>query len=195
MSQFPASAARALRAQNAKASAPRPIVAPSPAAPSPVAAGPLAAPGPVVVPPPAPAPPAPKAKTHDLDIIGPRKLIRPTLPESMLRDRRIYHHDEPALASHAAAAHAPVHHDSSHAESFYFQKQVQTQTPMVFVLEDGEKIEGCIEWYDRNAIKVRAGAAPSPLRASGRPDPTTRVLIYKSAIKYLYKAGENASQF
>ena len=26
---------------------------------------------------------------------------------------------------------------------------------MIFVLEDGEQIEGHIEWYDRNAIKVR----------------------------------------
>jgi len=46
---------------------------------------------------------------------------------------------------------------------------------MVIVLEDGEKIEGCIEWYDRNSLKVR-----------GR----TRMLIYKSAIKYMHKLGE-----
>lgn len=62
-----------------------------------------------------------------------------------------------------------------HAELFYLQKQIQSQTPMVFVLEDGDRIEGCIEWYDRNAIKVR-----------GR----SKVLIYKSAIKYLYKLGD-----
>lgn len=63
----------------------------------------------------------------------------------------------------------------SHAEVFYLQKQIQVQTPMVIVLVDGQRIEGCIEWYDRNALKVR-----------GR----TRVLIYKSAIKYMYKQGE-----
>jgi sRNA-binding regulator protein Hfq len=63
-----------------------------------------------------------------------------------------------------------------HAELFYLQKQIQAQTPMVIVLEDGERIDGCIEWYDRNAIKVR-----------GR----SRVLIYKSAIKYMYKLGDN----
>jgi sRNA-binding regulator protein Hfq len=60
-------------------------------------------------------------------------------------------------------------------ELFYLQKQIQSQTPMVIVLEDGEHIEGCIEWYDRGALKVR-----------GR----TKVLIYKSAIKYMYKLGE-----
>lgn len=67
-------------------------------------------------------------------------------------------------------------HSATNAEAFYFQKQVQTQTLMVFVLEDGEQVEGYIEWYDRDAIKVRNGP---------------RTLIYKSAIKYLYKAGES----
>jgi sRNA-binding regulator protein Hfq len=62
-----------------------------------------------------------------------------------------------------------------HAELFYLQKQIQSQTQMVIVLEDGEKIEGCIEWYDRNVLKVR-----------GR----TRMLIYKGAIKYMHKLGE-----
>jgi sRNA-binding regulator protein Hfq len=62
-----------------------------------------------------------------------------------------------------------------HAELFYLQKQIQSQTPMVIVLEDGEHVEGCIEWYDRNTLKVR-----------GR----TKTLIYKSAIKYMYKLGD-----
>jgi sRNA-binding regulator protein Hfq len=63
-----------------------------------------------------------------------------------------------------------------HAELFYLQKQIQSQTPMVIVLEDGERIDGCIEWYDRNSIKIR-----------GR----SKTLIYKSAIKYMYKLGDN----
>jgi sRNA-binding regulator protein Hfq len=97
---------------------------------------------------------------------GPRKLIRP-----------------PPLLSSVAPIH-PVHPrwdsaaESSHAEAFYFQKQIQSHTPMTFVLEDGEHIEGTIEWYDRNAIKVRRGRV--------------RTLIYKAGIKYLYKAEENS---
>jgi sRNA-binding regulator protein Hfq len=62
------------------------------------------------------------------------------------------------------------------AELFYLQKQIQAQTPMVLVLEDGEQIEGCIEWYDRNALKIRGRA---------------KTLVYKSAIKYMYKLGES----
>jgi sRNA-binding regulator protein Hfq len=61
------------------------------------------------------------------------------------------------------------------AELFYLQKQIQSQTPMVIVLEDGELVEGQIEWYDRCALKVRGRA---------------KTLIYKSAIKYMYKLGE-----
>lgn len=61
------------------------------------------------------------------------------------------------------------------AELFYLQKQIQSQTPMVIVLEDGERVEGCIEWYDRSALKLRGRA---------------KTLIYKSAIKYMYKLGE-----
>jgi len=64
------------------------------------------------------------------------------------------------------------------AELFYLQKQIQSQTPMVIVLEDGEHIEGCIEWYDRFSLKVR-----------GR----SRMLVFKSAIKYMYKQGENGN--
>jgi sRNA-binding regulator protein Hfq len=77
--------------------------------------------------------------------------------------------------------HFPAHTmemdaQNRHAELFYLQKQIQSQTPMVIVLEDGERVEGCIEWYDRNSLKVR-----------GR----TRTLVYKSAIKYMYKLGDN----
>lgn len=103
---------------------------------------------------------------------GPRKLVRPPMP---LGARRY-----PARAISSAftnltrADTAAVYGESSHAEAFYFQKQIASRTAMVFVLEDGEQIEGTIEWYDRCAIKVRHGAR--------------RTLIYKAGIKYLYKA-------
>lgn len=80
----------------------------------------------------------------------------------------------------SAAAHKPpakpIPPSDAHAETFYLQKQAQTQTMMVIILEGGERIEGVIEWYDRDTIKVRHG---------------TRTLIYKSCIKYLYKSSES----
>ena len=77
-----------------------------------------------------------------------------------------------SFPAHTSDIDAP----NRHAELFYLQKQIQSQTPMVIVLEDGERIDGCIDWYDRNSIKVR-----------GR----SKTLIYKSAIKYMYKLGDN----
>jgi len=116
----------------------------------------------------------PASGSGNENLIGPRKLVRPKLPVGALRERAIGLRGESPMLTHQAMAH---HDDSasSHAEAFYFQKQVQTQTLMVFVLEDGQQVEGYIEWYDRNVIKVRNG---------------NRTLIYKSAIKYLYKAGD-----
>jgi sRNA-binding regulator protein Hfq len=93
-------------------------------------------------------------------------------PDRQLRNRR----KSPAPAPFHFAARTPeVDGPLRHAELFYLQKQIQSQTPMVLVLEDGEKVEGCIEWYDRNALKVRG---------------KTRTLVYKSAIKYMYKLGD-----
>lgn len=182
MSQLPASAVRTLRPQAVKNSLQRASAALG-----------SAAPGPILFPPPAP-PPAPPNNTVDLDVIGPRKLIRPKLPENARRDRRFQRNDEPVLMVRPAATHISSTHESSNAEAFYLQKQVQTQTAMVFVLDDGEKVEGCIEWYDRGAIKVRCTASPS-FRTSRSSESGTRMLIYKSSIKYLYKAGENQPQF
>jgi sRNA-binding regulator protein Hfq len=118
-------------------------------------------------------------KVEDIDVnySGPRKLVRPVMPDgSSLAVNRRRRGVSAVLAHHEAAAPHSHTVDGSHAEAFYFQKQIQAQTQMVFVLEDGERIEGYIEWYDRNAIKVRHGS---------------RSLIYKSCIKYLYKASEN----
>ena len=85
------------------------------------------------------------------------------------------HRNPPAPLPFRSMAPVPEDAPRRDAELFYLQKQIHAQTPMVIVLEDGEQIEGCIEWYDRNSIKVR-----------GR----TKTLIYKSAIKYMYKLGD-----
>lgn len=75
-----------------------------------------------------------------------------------------------------SAAQHPEDAQHRDAELFYLQKQIQAQTPMVIVLEDSEVVEGCIEWYDRNSLKIRGQA---------------KTLIYKSAIKYMHKLGDH----
>jgi hypothetical protein len=52
---------------------------------------------------------------------------------------------------------------------------------MVLVLQDGEEIEGTIEWYDRGALKINRRGAPN-------------LLVLKRNIKYIFKAEERVSQ-
>ena len=65
----------------------------------------------------------------------------------------------------------------THAEIYYYKKQIDSHTPMVLVLQDGEEIEGTIEWYDRGALKINRRSAPN-------------LLILKRNIKYMYKLEE-----
>ncbi len=70
--------------------------------------------------------------------------------------------------------------DQTHAEAFYYVKQMQNRTPMTVVLNDGEELQGVIEWYDRACLKLTREEGPN-------------LLIYKDAIKYLHKSeGEDA---
>lgn len=105
---------------------------------------------------------------------GPRKLVRPHLPEHLVHTapRRLR---GPAPLQAGVATHSkPAAAAASHAEASYFQKQIQAGTTMVFVLEDGEHVEGVVEWFDRDSIKIRGAS---------------RMLLFKRSIKYLYKAG------
>jgi sRNA-binding regulator protein Hfq len=105
---------------------------------------------------------------------GTRKLIRPHLPTLERRRAEYAAHVEDPLTHAMAEPHIAT--ESSHAESFYLQKQMQMQTEMQLVLDDGEELRGVIEWYDKCVIKLRAGRQ--------------RVMIYKVGIKYLFKASE-----
>ncbi len=67
--------------------------------------------------------------------------------------------------------------EQTNAESFYYLKQMNAKTPMVFVLTDGEVLKGVIEWYDRSCLKVNRGDGPN-------------VLVMKHSLKYAYKQEE-----
>lgn len=135
--------------------------------------------------------PSPVKPIAESEFSGQRRLIRPSLSLQSVSTRQstAYGH---GVALTSRSMQNAAHEDSSHAEVFYFQKQIQAQTRMIVVLENGEHMEGVIEWYDRYAIKLRnlgnstGDAAPSASR--------TRMLVYKDCIRYIYKAGENAPQ-
>jgi sRNA-binding regulator protein Hfq len=63
----------------------------------------------------------------------------------------------------------------TNAEIYYYKKQIDSRTLMTIILVDGEEIEGTIEWYDRDALKVNRADAPN-------------ILLLKHNIKYMFKA-------
>jgi len=75
----------------------------------------------------------------------------------------------------------PAPPEVTHAENFYWVKQMQGRTPMVVVLESGEELRGSVEWYDRDCIKLTRSGAPN-------------LMIFKRHIKYVYKDGDESSQ-
>jgi len=148
--------------------------------------------------------PVTSGESVDRENFANRKLIRPTLPrpenhgnhnaapvpmqerrerpERHERPERMERGDRPDRGERGVSGPGgkkPAPPEQTNAENFYYQKQMQSRTPMVIVLRDGEEVRGIIEWYDRNCIKVN--------RENGDPN----LMIYKPAIKYMFKEGEN----
>ena len=74
----------------------------------------------------------------------------------------------------------PAPPEITHAENFYWVKQMQAHTAMSIVLADGEVLRGTVEWYDRDCIKLTRTGSPN-------------LLIFKQAIKYVFKEDEGSS--
>ncbi len=94
-----------------------------------------------------------------------RRLIRPNLSE--IKDR----------LGPRQPRRKQVPPAETNAEAFYYLKQMNSRTPMVVVLKDGEELRGIIEWYDKTCIKVNRQGAPN-------------LMVMKDCIKYMYKAEE-----
>ncbi len=126
-------------------------------------------------------------RAPETDSFTARKLIRPTLnrtepntrppePPPERREPRVSAGGQGAMGAAAGKKTPPP--EQTHAENFYYQKQMQARTPMVVILKDGEEVHGVIEWYDKTCIK---------LNRSGQPN----VLLYKTSIKYMFKESED----
>ena len=116
-------------------------------------------------------------RTPEAEEFSNRKLIRPLLNHNNERNHRtdtsMERRERPAGPARKSAPP-----EQTNAENFYYQKQMQTHTPMVVVLQDGEEIHGVIEWYDKNCIKMLRNGQPN-------------IMVYKASIKYMYKESEN----
>jgi host factor-I protein len=135
----------------------------------------------------------PAEQSADQESFANRKLIRPTLTRNGADHAHNNHGHNHAPAERrdrdrdrdrdrsGAPARKTAPTEQTNAENFYYQKQMQSKTPMVVVLRDGEEVHGYIEWYDKHCIKLnRSGAA--------------NLMIYKPAIKYMFKEGENGKK-
>lgn len=99
-----------------------------------------------------------------------RKLIRPDLSE--IKEK---------MSQDKDAAKRKMHPPTdTHAESYYYLKQMNKKTAVAVVLADGEILQGSVEWYDRSCIKLTRQNEPN-------------LLIYKANIKYIYKLEEEDS--
>jgi host factor-I protein len=160
--------------------------------------------------------PTPAKPSDELDNFANRKLIRPALPrvdhnhgnhnsnhgsnhnsghiQAGERRERPERHERPERGPDrggdrgfdrgdrpmgGGGGRKTVPPEQTNAENFYYQKQMQSRTPMVVVLRDGEEVHGIIEWYDKTCIKV--------IREDGGPN----LMIYKPAIKYMFKEEES----
>jgi hypothetical protein len=92
----------------------------------------------------------------DQESFANRKLIRPTLnradnphnnhgPNHPPAERRERDRDRDRDRSAGVPAKKTPPTEQTNAENFYYQKQMQSKTPMVIVLRDGEEVRGYIE--------------------------------------------------
>jgi host factor-I protein len=104
-----------------------------------------------------------------------RRMFRPNFADAKEQPiSRTPHNGGPIPSKKPAPA------ETTHAENFYWVKQMQSRTPMVVVLNSGEELRGIIEWYDKDCIKLTRHGAPN-------------LMLFKRYIKYVYKDGEESS--
>jgi len=120
-----------------------------------------------------------------LEATGREKMSRESMHrESMSRDLADRHDSRDSMdrrdrsERHSGLPRKSAPTEQTNAENFYYQKQMQSKTPMVIVLSDGEQIYGVIEWYDKSCIKINRNGSST-------------LIIYKPSIKYMYKQSEN----
>ena len=103
-----------------------------------------------------------------------RRMFRPSFAEAKEQSMARPQHMGPGPSK------KPAPPELTHAENFYWVKQMQSRTPMLVVLESGEELRGIIEWYDRDCIKLTRQGAPN-------------LMIFKRFIKYVHKDGEESA--
>ncbi|MCP4150129.1 MAG: hypothetical protein GY757_20445 [bacterium] len=93
-----------------------------------------------------------------------RKLIKPDLNEIKKYQKK-------------DARKKPPPAYKTHAENYYYIKQMNNRTHMVIELVDGNAFKGRIEWYDSKCLKIKT-------------EDGENYIVFKHYIKYMYKNPE-----
>ena len=110
-----------------------------------------------------------------------RKLFRPSLTDVKEQQMAASRPQFPHAGQPGQARRKPAPPEQTNAENFYYVKQMQARTPVAVVLTDGDVLQGTVEWYDRDCIKLTRSGSPN-------------LLIYKHVIKYIYKTSAEAAK-
>jgi hypothetical protein len=95
-----------------------------------------------------------------------RKLITPNLREIKQKTEKENKHKPP-----------PPY--KTHAENYYYIKQMNNRTQLILELVGGETLKGMIDWYDEKCLKIK------------KLDGGT-LIVFKSQLKFIYKNPEFA---
>lgn len=90
-----------------------------------------------------------------------RKLIKPNLKE--IRQK-----------SNQEIKHKPPPPYKTHAENYYYVKQMNNHTQLIFELVGGDTLKGLLDWYDEKCLKIKKLDGGS-------------LIVFKSQIKYIFK--------
>lgn len=63
----------------------------------------------------------------------------------------------------------------THAESYYYVKQMNNKTLLVIELADNTSVRGTIEWYDEKCLKIKK-------------EDGANIILFKHYIKFIHKA-------
>lgn len=102
-----------------------------------------------------------------------RRMFRPSFADAKEQSPQRPPHNGPLPSK------KPAPPEVTHAENFYWVKQMQSRTPMTVVLESGEVLHGIIEWYDRDCIKLTREGSPN-------------LMLFKRHIRYVHKDVEDS---
>ena len=69
--------------------------------------------------------------------------------------------------------------ERSHAETFFYVKQIHAATPILLHLRDGSELRGVLEWYDRAGLRLNLEGGD-------------HLIVRKSAVAWIQKLPEES---